>query len=204
MLTLIRAYSAKAKRRTTQVVNVAPKVFHSMRKSSWWQNAILSSPIRTASFIFCVIAMFVISLSLFQNIYSDRNFQINLISEAHGVLFDILILGILMLWLNSLGEKRLEQKKYHEEIDDFRKLESVEAKQRILGNIRRLNKHGITKIDLRNCYLAEASLAEVNLSGIKFVGCRPLRGKDARCRPECSNDAGYQFLESKTYVCKSW
>ncbi|TAE25504.1 MAG: pentapeptide repeat-containing protein [Candidatus Kapaibacterium sp.] len=165
MMRRIRAYTAEARRRTKQGITVAPKLLRSMRRGAWWQSIILSSPIRTASFIFLVIAVIVISLSLFQNIYSDRNFQINLISEAHGVLFDILILGILMLWLNRLGEKRSEQKKYHEEIDDFRKLESIEAKQRIIGNIRRLNKHGVSKIDLRNCYLAEASLAEANLAG---------------------------------------
>lgn len=153
------------KRRVVQIITITPKLVRAMRKGAWWQNVILSSPIRTAAFIFVIIAVFVISLSLWSGVYTDRNFQINLISEAHGVLFDILILGILMLWLNRLGETRLQQKKYHEEIDDFRKLESIEGKQRIIGNIRRLNKQGVTKIDLRNCYLAEASLAEVNLAG---------------------------------------
>jgi hypothetical protein len=124
-MTNIRAFSASAKRRLKQLRVILPKLLRTLGKTSWWQNTILSSPIRTATFIFAIIAIFVIVLSLVLEVYTDRNFQINLISEAHGVLFDILILGILMLWLNSLGEKRLEQKKYHEEIDDFRKLESI-------------------------------------------------------------------------------
>jgi uncharacterized protein YjbI with pentapeptide repeats len=143
----------------------ANDMLRAMQRPSWWQNYILSSPIRIASFILGVMAVLVVGVSLWQGMYTDRNFQINIISEMHGVLFDILILGILMLWLNRLGEKRLEQKKYHEEIDDFRKLESLEAKQRIIGNIRRLNKYGVSAIDLRMCYLGEASLTEVNLAG---------------------------------------
>ncbi len=126
---------------------------------------ILTSPISTAAAVLVVISTLVVGTSIYWGVYSDPNFQINLISELHGVVFDILILGILMLWLNKMGEKRLETTKYLEEIDDFRRLDSPESRQRIVGHIKRLNKRGIYEIDLRFCRLSGADLQEINLRG---------------------------------------
>lgn len=127
-------------------------------------NKILTSPILTASSVLIVIAVLVVGSSMYWDVYDDRNFQMNLISEMHGMLFDILVLGILMLWLNRMGEKRMEVRKYIEEIDDFRKLDNMEARQRVVGNIKRLNKRGIHDLDLRSCQLVGANLQDVDLT----------------------------------------
>jgi BTB/POZ domain-containing protein KCTD9 len=128
------------------------------------QTRILTSPIATAASVLAVITVLVLSVSVSLDVYGDRNFQINLISEMHGMIFDILVLGILMLWLNRMGESRLQTQKYLEEIDDFRRLDSMEAKQRIIGNIKRLNKRGVSDIDLRACKLDGALMNGVNLA----------------------------------------
>jgi uncharacterized protein YjbI with pentapeptide repeats len=105
--------------------------------------------------------------------------------EAHGIVLDILVIGLFILWLNKLGEKRLENKRYQEEIDDFRHWNSEEAAHRIVGSIKRLNKNGISNIDLSSCYLAHmilpgtnlqrANLREANLQGAGLGGAN-LRG----------------------------
>lgn len=89
----------------------------------------------------------------------------NILVEAHGLLFDIFIFGILIVIFNKIGERKREIKRYQEEIDDIRYWKSREAMYKIVGNIKRLEKNGITKIDLRHCFLKHAPLRGVKLLG---------------------------------------
>ncbi len=58
------------------------------------------------------------------------------------MLFDILVIGVLILFLNKLAEKRVDNRRYLEEIEDFRGWESEEAAYRIAGNLKRLKRNG--------------------------------------------------------------
>lgn len=98
--------------------------------------------------------------------YYARNFHemyAQVLAEAHGMLFDIAVIGILMYWLNKNGEQRLRIRTYKDEIDDFRLWESEEAAYRTVGNVKRLNRHKIYNINLAHCYLAKTNLNHVNL-----------------------------------------
>ena len=83
--------------------------------------------------------------------------------EAHGMLFDIAVIGILIFWLNKSGEMRQRIRTFKDEIDDFRLWESEEAAFRTVGNLKRLNRHGIHEVNLVNSYLAKTNLNYVNL-----------------------------------------
>jgi uncharacterized protein YjbI with pentapeptide repeats len=89
--------------------------------------------------------------------------MINVLAEAHGMIFDIAVIGILIFWLNQVGQKNLRIRNYRDEIDDFRLWESEEAAFRTVGNIKRLNRHKIYNIDLVNCYLVKTNLNYVIL-----------------------------------------
>jgi len=89
----------------------------------------------------------------------------NIRVEAHGMLFDILVLGLLFSWLHNRGEKRRLIQRYTDEIDDFRGWEEEEAAKRIRGNIFRLNREGVHNINLNRCFLKGADLMEANLMG---------------------------------------
>lgn len=93
------------------------------------------------------------------------DFWVNIKVEAHGMIFDILVLGLLFSWLHSRGEKQRQIQRYIEEIDDFRDWHGEESKLRIRGNILRLNKLGVHNIDLHGCYLKGVRLEKVNLKG---------------------------------------
>jgi BTB/POZ domain-containing protein KCTD9 len=92
-----------------------------------------------------------------------EDFPKNILVEAHGMLLDILVIGIFILWLNRKGENKLENKRYQEEIDDFRRWNSHEAGYRIVGNVRRLNRNGITNIHLDRCHLVRVNLSSADL-----------------------------------------
>ena len=102
--------------------------------------------------------------------------------ETHGMLFDILLFGILLAIYEGILERRRDRekaeeerisqiKRYEEEIDDFRGWHEAEAMYRNVGNIRRLNHLGITEINLENSHLVRA-----NLRGADSAKCQASEG----------------------------
>lgn len=128
-------------------------------------NAIIEKPLLTSSIVLVCVAVLVISLSLPYYITDYDSFLGQVLAEAHGMIFDIAVIGILIFWLNQNGEVRQRIRTYKDEIDDFRLWESEEAAFRTVGNIKRLNRHSIHEINLVNCYLPRTNLNYVNLQG---------------------------------------
>ena len=127
-----------------------------------WFEEIATNPVRTSFWALILSTFFVIGLTLYLKLY-DPAFLENVLVEAHGMLFDILVIGLFILWLNEKGKKQTEIQRYLDEIDDFRGWKSEEAARRIRGNIVRLNRKGISKIPLYTCYLERANLHRANL-----------------------------------------
>lgn len=111
--------------------------------------------------------------------YSDRDFFKNFLVEAHGILLDILVFGVLILLLNWRGDKRAEvrskdrEKKFliannKNEIEDCRRWFEPEAMHKIVGNIYRLRNLGLTRLNLNACFLCGANLFAVRLQRSNF------------------------------------
>lgn len=133
--------------------------------NEWDENSshILERPILTSFIVLILLAFVVVGLSLPYYIEDFHDFFGQVLAEAHGMLFDIAVIGILLYWLNSNGERRMRIRMYKDEIDDFRLWESEEAAFRTVGNIKRLNRHKIYEINLVNCHLSRTNLNYVNL-----------------------------------------
>lgn len=119
----------------------------------------------TTTIVLVIVSGIIFTLSLPHYNGHVNFFYENLLVEAHGMIFDLLVIGILLVWLNKVGEKRLRVRRYQEEIDDFRHWINDEASFRIAGDVKRLNKDGVYNIDLYNCHLKNVNLNYVNLSG---------------------------------------
>jgi len=126
---------------------------------------ILERPLVTNSLVLLAVAILVVGASLPFYINNFHDFIKEVLAEAHGMIFDIAIIGMLIYWLNMKGEMRRQVRSYKDEIDDFRLWESEEAAFRTAGNIKRLNRHKIYNLELVNCYLAKTNLNEVKLMG---------------------------------------
>jgi uncharacterized protein YjbI with pentapeptide repeats len=111
------------------------------------------------------VTILVLGLSMPYYISDYKSFIPQVLAEAHGMIFDIAVIGILIFWLNQNGEVRQRIRTYRDEIDDFRLWESEEAAFRTVGNIKRLNRHGIHEVNLVNCFLARTNLNYANLKG---------------------------------------
>ncbi|MBT1711290.1 pentapeptide repeat-containing protein [Fulvivirgaceae bacterium PWU5] len=134
------------------------------KKLSEFFNAIIEKPLLTSALVLVAVTIVVLGLSLQYYIRDFDTFIQQILAEAHGMIFDIAVIGILIFWLNQNGEIRQRIRTYKDEIDDFRLWESEEAAFRTVGNIKRLNRHKIHEINLVNCYLPRTNLNYVNLS----------------------------------------
>jgi uncharacterized protein YjbI with pentapeptide repeats len=126
---------------------------------------IIEKPLLTSSLVLLAVTLLVVGLSLPYYLKDFSGFIPQILAEAHGMIFDIAIIGILIFWLNQNGEVRQRIRTYRDEIDDFRLWESEEAAFRTVGNIKRLNRHKIYEINLVNSFLARTNLNYVNLKG---------------------------------------
>ena len=136
-----------------------------MKRVTEFFNSIVEKPLLTSSLVLLIVTLVVIGLSLRYYIEDFDSFMGQVLAEAHGMIFDIAVIGILIFWLNKNGETRQRIRTYKDEIDDFRLWESEEAAFRTVGNIKRLNRHKIHEINLVNCYLPRTNLNYVNLTG---------------------------------------
>ena len=128
-------------------------------------DSIIEKPLLTSTLVLIVVTIVVLSLSASYYINEFDTFIPQVLAEAHGMIFDIAVIGILIFWLNQNGEIRQRIRTYKDEIDDFRLWESEEAAFRTVGNIKRLNRHKIHEINLVNCHLPRTNLNHVHLGG---------------------------------------
>jgi uncharacterized protein YjbI with pentapeptide repeats len=128
-------------------------------------NSIIEKPLLTSAMVLLMVTLVVISLSMPYYLKDFNSFWSQVLAEAHGMIFDIAVIGILLVWLNQNGQTRQMIRFYKDEIDDFRLWESDEAAFRTVGNIKRLNRNKIFDINLVNCFLSRTNLNYVNLSG---------------------------------------
>ncbi|HMQ01050.1 MAG TPA: pentapeptide repeat-containing protein [Cyclobacteriaceae bacterium] len=126
-------------------------------------DSLVERPLLTSTIVLIIAIIIVLSLSMKYYILDFEDFIKQILAEAHGTVFDIAVIGILIFWLNQNGEIRQRIRTYKDEIDDFRLWESDEAAFRTVGNIKRLNRHKIHEINLVNCYLIKTNLNYVNL-----------------------------------------
>lgn len=136
-----------------------------IRKINEIFNSIIEKPLLTSSLVLLIVTIVVLGLSFRYYLEDFDTFIQQVLAEAHGMIFDIAVIGILIFWLNHNGEIRQRIRTYKDEIDDFRLWESEEAAFRTVGNIKRLNRHKIHEINLVNCYLPRTNLNYVNLAG---------------------------------------
>src|SRR5687767_3588736 len=137
------------------------------RIKTWTEfyNSVIEKPLLTSTIVLVTVAILVVGLSLQYYVRDFDYFIQQVLAEAHGMIFDIAVIGILIFWLNQNGEVRQRIRTYKDEIDDFRLWESEEAAFRTVGNIKRLNRHKIHEVNLVNCFLPRTNLNYVNLAG---------------------------------------
>lgn len=84
--------------------------------------------------------------------------------EANGMIFDLFVFGVLVSIYNALRASKEKTERLKEEIDDYRGWNEKEAMYRIVGAVKRLNKLGVSRIILTDCFLSGAHLSGERLT----------------------------------------
>ncbi|NEQ45640.1 MAG: pentapeptide repeat-containing protein [Leptolyngbya sp. SIOISBB] len=132
------------------------------QRLGFWKRLFSSDTLRNLFFIFIGVSAVLWFVSWRTGFYDDDWLQ-DVLVEAHGMWFDILILGLLATVLSIVAEKKQNLQRYNEEIQDFLGWQSDEASYRIAGNIRRINQLGEVPETLSGAYLVNANLLSANL-----------------------------------------
>ncbi|MEZ4990204.1 MAG: pentapeptide repeat-containing protein [Saprospiraceae bacterium] len=129
----------------------------------------IKSILKFPNFFFVVATLIVGPLLYYLDSLQTQWDWSQVLVEGHGMFFDLIVFGILLTIYETRKKKwdRIEQ--YENEIDDFRPWKADEGVYRIVGNVKRLNKEGISKIDLHDCHLVDADLKNKDLREAALV-----------------------------------
>lgn len=131
---------------------------------------------KTLLFTIIAISCFLI-VSIFD--FFDQNFSVHdILVEFHGLVFDLVIFGILITTYETISSKKEKIERYNEELSDYKFWKSEESMYRTRGIIKRLVNLGEKKLDLSFCYLANdnsllnyVEMIEWNFTGATLTNC---------------------------------
>jgi uncharacterized protein YjbI with pentapeptide repeats len=150
--------------------------------------AIIKSPLGTLATIAMVLVLVVFLITAFWDSVSDtvlpntmlglynKDFWENFLVEMHGIVFELSIIGVLILWLDSKRSKSGDIKRLREDLDDYSTLDFPEINVKKLGHIKRLNEHGIKGIDVQNLVLNGLKVKGVSVEGTRLIGLKIVAG----------------------------
>lgn len=159
----------------------------------WLDRLATDKPVLLSFLVFLVVASIVVPVSLPFFFADPLPIVQNIVAESYGMLFDLLIIGWFITWMNRRAERRIMIRGYEEEIENMLRWESAEAMHRIASNIRRLNQEGISEIDLEHAWLQGAYLVEANLCGAQARDATFSGAKLERAELEQADLTGAQF-----------
>lgn len=106
-----------------------------------------------------------------ESIFKDpHQFLEGLVVEVYGALFDIAVMSVFVLWITRRGSERQIVCDLQDDISDFSAESSPDALFYKVSRIKRLNRRGITNIDLTSATLRGMDLSRMNLNGAYLQG----------------------------------
>lgn len=135
------------------------------KKLQSWFEKILPYEVRITLLVFLVFVVIVVLPSYFSGWYTKAGVWDSILVEAHGMIFDILIIGLLITWFTKKKEEQNLIEELKSEIDDLRSRPSSETPHRIRKLAAKLNKKDVTDISLQYCNLSGITLGDVSLKG---------------------------------------
>jgi len=130
--------------------------------------------------VFLVLAALIFLISIFWSLIRTTilpnhtvgiynvNFWEAVIVEAHGLLLDIFVIGIILFGINLKNEAKERVVKLSTEIDDLRGKNDNVSQNSIFKNVKELQRLGINKLNLWNCYLEGSDLSQLNCPNSLF------------------------------------
>ena len=104
-------------------------------------------------YLFIILTVFGIIAAVYLDIY-DKEFNVHdIIIAFHGLIFDLILFGLILTIYDSIKSRRDNISRYQEEIQDYSGWAGDEAKYRNKGLIKRLISLKAKKVELHGCYI---------------------------------------------------
>ena len=147
-----------------KVGNLRRSARSSMRAAWRGVSEWLDHPVVFAS---CLVVIAVVMLT-FLRIWYDGWDELGqgVFVEATGATMDVAVFGILIALVAARRERNREIGTQEDLIDDFKKWDSEEARYRIAGSVRRLNRLGRTSIDFAGIKISDFSFRSHDINSI--------------------------------------
>ncbi|MFK5968967.1 MAG: pentapeptide repeat-containing protein [Candidatus Marithrix sp.] len=140
------------------------------RVEKWIRHYSAVHPVSLGFAVFISVSIIVAILSVPFYLENLWNFWGNVLVEAHGMMFDLLVIGVFVFWLHRIGYKQLVIMRYKEELEDYLGWQHIEAMFKIITLVKKLNYWGVSNIYLSGAYLKKGFLREANLRGTNLDG----------------------------------
>ncbi|MDX0480944.1 hypothetical protein GOL95_32195 [Sinorhizobium medicae] len=132
----------------------------------WWRREFDEPTILLSAAILVVGILLVSALYAWIPNWREGFFQ-GIFVEFNGMLFDVVVFGIIVASFIRRMERRQERQRQQEIIADFKKSDTEEGRLRLGGAVRRLNRLGITGIDFAGIEISDFSFSDHDITSIK-------------------------------------
>ncbi|MBL4280750.1 pentapeptide repeat-containing protein [Vibrio fluvialis] len=141
------------------------------------------TPLRAVTFLFLVTLLIVVFITSCWELVSshvlpnttiglyNKDFWENVLVEAHGMVFDILIIGVIVIWLDTRRTTYNEKKSMLNELSDMSYLDLPEVNHRKVGMMHRLNNLGVKTFDVEELIITKVRVKGLllELSNFNFL-----------------------------------
>ncbi|RYV01806.1 hypothetical protein SOPP22_15740 [Shewanella sp. OPT22] len=161
------------------------------------------TPQRALITLFTLVLLFVVGITAFWDSVSNivfpnttvglynRGFWENVLVEAHGLLFDILIIGVIVVWLDTKRAQSDEKVTTLNNLSDVSYLDLPEVNLRKVGMIHRLNNLDVFQFSINQLVISGARVIELTS---KFSSLNQLKAKKTEITS--SNFINTQLIKS--------
>lgn len=170
---------------------------------------VLDNPIKTAILIFILAVIVVFTITANWDLVSkyvfpettlglyNRDFWENVLVEMHGMVVELAVVGVLLLWLDGRRGRKKELAKCREDLKNYATLDFPESHLKKIGALKTLISAGEVGLDARYLHLSGRSLADINISGWNLIGFKVNGGKLEKSKFENVDVRSSNFVQCK-------
>ncbi|MND62814.1 Pentapeptide repeats (8 copies) [compost metagenome] len=150
---------------------------------------LIDDPIKTAILVVGIFGLSLIALGLSwgflsNNIFPNtivgiykKSFWENLVISLHGVLIDLILVAILILWLDHRRTKRASNQQFKEDLEDYALLDFDEINLKKLGHLKRLNFNKVHSVNVQNLVINRMHAKDLLFHDCKMIGLKLSNGR---------------------------
>jgi uncharacterized protein YjbI with pentapeptide repeats len=136
-----------------------------------FRSYIINNPIATSLTLLLICSITTVALTLFTTKGGyDGDMYKNILVEVHGMLIELLILGIFLYWLNKFGEQKQNIKRLQDELRYYYEYTGSETTFHVSKIIKQLNNYKIYTFSFIRIFLENASLPGTKFEKTDFIG----------------------------------